>query len=84
MTTRSAPTAMKLAAEAAIPSTTAVTEAGCRRSALRIATPSYTSPPGELTCRVISETPDSSARAALNSRAETPQSPPHESITSYR
>jgi hypothetical protein len=53
ITTSSAPAAMNDAAEAAMPSTTATTFAEWLRSALRIAMPSNTSPPGELTCSWI-------------------------------
>ena len=81
ITVSSHPVAMKLAAEAAMPSTTAVTRAGWARSRLRIARPSKQEPPGELIRTVTSVTDASRASSAsATSRAETPQKPPQESM----
>ena len=81
ITHSSQPAAMTEAADAARPSTTAVTVALWARSMLRIETPSNTSPPGELMRSTICSTDFGSASStALTSFAETPQNPPHESI----
>ena len=77
MTSSSMDAAIKLAADAAIPSTMAVTRAECRRSRFVIAIPSHTSPPGELMCRRIEWIDSGSAsRTIATSFAETPHSPP--------
>ena len=57
-----------------MPSTTATTLAGWRRSWLTIAIASHTSPPGELMCSRISVVSSGSiASATANSFADTPQ-----------
>ena len=74
ITHSSAVAAITEAAEAAMPSTTATTLAGWRRSWLTIAIASHTSPPGELMCSRISVVSSgSSASATANSFADTPQ-----------
>lgn len=83
ITTSSAPIAMNDAAEAAMPSTIATTRALCWRSALRIARPSQTMPPGELMCRCTSVVSSgSSSSACTNSFADRPHGPPQSSIGS--
>jgi hypothetical protein len=81
ITTSSHATAMKLAAEAAMPSTVAVTLALWLRRVLRMARPSQTEPPPELMRRsIFGDGSSIASRAWANSSAETPQYPPIESM----
>jgi hypothetical protein len=83
ITRSSAAATMKDAADAARPSTTAVTLALWARSMFRIARPSHTSPPGELIRSRISLTSPTSSSAVATSLAEIPKKPPQESIGPY-